>query len=180
MSTRCSIQYVWWKVRTKEHRSCCVPADAILNNGEKLPSWVKKWRIFLGNTGSTNKDAYFMGWGMKMVQCHLIEYSYFSFLIVGHKKCDLDRIFLISAKAYNTSDVFSSQELLRHVHTAPKIEPHSNWFETGSRQCALIAFTLHFSCNRISMLRGRLRMSRDCHASAHCYSPSEKWQFHHR
>ena len=29
-------------------------------------------------------------------------------------------------------------------------------------QCALIAFTLHFSRNRTSMLR--LRMSRDCHA----------------
>ena len=31
-------------------------------------------------------------------------------------------------------------------------------------QCALIAFTLHFSRNRTSTLR--LRMSRDCHASA--------------
>ena len=31
-------------------------------------------------------------------------------------------------------------------------------------QCALIAFTLHFSRNRTSMLR--LRMSRDCHARA--------------
>ena len=31
-------------------------------------------------------------------------------------------------------------------------------------QCALIAFTLHFSRNRMSTLR--LRMSRDCHARA--------------
>ena len=31
-------------------------------------------------------------------------------------------------------------------------------------QCALIAFTLHFSCNRTSTLR--LRMLRDCHARA--------------
>ena len=28
---------------------------------------------------------------------------------------------------------------LRRVHTAPKIEPHSNWFETGSGQCAFNA-----------------------------------------
>ena len=28
---------------------------------------------------------------------------------------------------------------LRRVHTAPKIKPHSNWFETGSRQCAFNA-----------------------------------------
>ena len=54
--------------------------------------------------------------------------------------------------------------VLRRVHTAPKIEPYSNWFETGSGQCALIAFTLHFSRNLTSTLR--LRMSRDCHARA--------------
>ena len=54
--------------------------------------------------------------------------------------------------------------MLRRVHTAPKIKPHSNWFETGSRQCALIAFTLHFSRHRTSTLH--LRMLHDCHARA--------------
>ena len=56
------------------------------------------------------------------------------------------------------------EDNLRRVHTAAKIEPHSNGFETGSGQCALIAFTLQFSRNRISTLC--LRMSRDYHASA--------------
>ena len=60
--------------------------------------------------------------------------------------------------------VNSSLKLLRRVHTAPKIKPHLNRFETGSRQCALIAFTLHFSRNRTSTLR--LQMSHDCHARA--------------
>ena len=64
-----------------------------MNHGERVPSWVKRWHIFLDNTGSTNKNAYFMGWGMEMVQHGFIDYLRFSILIAGHTKFDVDRMF---------------------------------------------------------------------------------------
>ena len=39
--------------------------------------------------------------------------SGFSFLIAGHTKFDVDRMFSLTAKAYNASDVFDTQELLQ-------------------------------------------------------------------
>ena len=90
-------------------------------NGERLPSCVKRWHIFLDNTGSTNKNAYFMGWGMEMIQNGSIDYLRFSFLVAGHTKFDVDRIFSVTAKAYNASDVFNTQELLAVMSQSDKI-----------------------------------------------------------
>ncbi len=86
-----------------------------IRNRQKVPSWVQKVHIFLDNTGSTNKNAFFMGWGMEMVQQLEIDYlhfSHFSFLVVGHTKFDIDRVFSVTEKAYSTSDVFNTQSLL--------------------------------------------------------------------
>lgn len=83
-----------------------------IKNRERMPSWVKRIHIFLDNTGSTNKNAFLMGWGMEMVQQGVVEYLRFSFLIVGHTKFDVDRVFSVTAKAYNSADVFNTQELL--------------------------------------------------------------------
>jgi len=77
--------------------------------GKSLPSWVKRVHIFLDNTGSTNKNAYFMGWAMEMVQQKVLDYLRISFLIAGHTKFDVDRLF---SKSYNSADVFSTEELV--------------------------------------------------------------------
>ena len=50
---------------------------------------------------------------MEMVQHGVIDYLRFSFLIAGHTKFDVDRVFSVTAKAYNTADVFNTQELLQ-------------------------------------------------------------------
>ena len=83
-----------------------------IKNHERMPSWIKRIHIFLDNTGSTNKNAFFMGWGMEMVQHGVIDYLRFYFLIARHTKFDVDCVFSVTAKAYNTADVFNTQELL--------------------------------------------------------------------
>ena len=35
---------------------------------ERMASWIKRIFVFLDNTGNTNKNAFFMGWGMEIVQ----------------------------------------------------------------------------------------------------------------
>ena len=44
----------------------------------------------MDNTGSTNKNAYFMGWGMETIQQKYLDYLRFSFLVVGHMKFDVN------------------------------------------------------------------------------------------
>jgi len=83
-----------------------------IRNGETLPLWIKRVHVFLDNTGSTNKNAYFMGWAMEMVQHKMLDYLRISFLIAGHTKFDVDRLFSVTAKSYNSSDVFNTQELI--------------------------------------------------------------------
>ena len=46
------------------------------------------------------------------MQHGVIDYLWFSFLITGHTKFDIDREFSVTAEAYNTADVFNTQELL--------------------------------------------------------------------
>ena len=82
-----------------------------IRNNSTLPSWIKRIHIFLDNTGSTNKNAFFMGWAMEMVQHNILDYLRISFLIAGHTKFDVDRLFSITAKSYNSADVFNTKEL---------------------------------------------------------------------
>ena len=70
-----------------------------IRNRERMPSWIKTIYIFLENTGSTNENAFFMGWGMEMVQHGVIDHLRFSFLIAGHTKFDVNRVFSVTAKA---------------------------------------------------------------------------------
>ena len=83
-----------------------------ITNHTVFPSWIKRLHIFLDNTGSTNKNAYFMGWGMEIVQQRCLDYLRFSFLVAGHTKFDVDRVFSVTAKAFNSSDVFNTNELV--------------------------------------------------------------------
>jgi len=50
-----------------------------------------------------------------------ISYLQFSFLIAGHTKFDVDRMFSVTAKAYNAYDVFNTQELLDVMSQSDKI-----------------------------------------------------------
>ena len=83
-----------------------------VRNSTAFPSWIKRLHIFLDNTGSTNKNAYFMGWGMEIIQQKCVDYLRFSFLVAGHTKFDVDRVFSVTAKAFNSSDVFNTTELV--------------------------------------------------------------------
>ena len=85
--------------------------DYIRSNAA-FPSWIKRVHIFLDNTGSTNKNAYFMEWGMETIQQKYLDYLRFSFLVAGHTKFDVDRVFSITSKAFNSSDVFNTSELV--------------------------------------------------------------------
>lgn len=49
----------------------------------KVPPWL---HLFLDNTGSTNKNCYFMGWMMELVTEGVIDYITVSFMLAGHTK----------------------------------------------------------------------------------------------
>ena len=83
-----------------------------MRNSAAFPSWIRRVHIFLDNTGSTNKNAYFMGWGMEIVQQKCLDYLRFSFLVAGHTKFDVDCVFSTTSKAFNSSDVFNTSELV--------------------------------------------------------------------
>ena len=83
-----------------------------IRNHTAFPSWIKRLHIFLDNTGSTNKNAFFMGWGMEIIQQKCLDYLRFSFLVAGHTKFDVDRVFSITAKTFHSSDVFNTNELV--------------------------------------------------------------------
>ena len=80
-------------------------------NSSVMPSWIKCIHVLLDNTDSTNKNAFFMGWAMEIVQHGVLDYLRISFLIAGHTKFDVDHLFSVTAKSYNSTDVFNTQEL---------------------------------------------------------------------
>jgi len=49
---------------------------------------------------------------MEMIQQKCVDYLRFSFLVAGHTKFDVDRVFSVTAKAFNSSDVFNTTELV--------------------------------------------------------------------
>ena len=77
----------------------------------KVPNWIKRVHIFLDNTVSTNKNAYVMAWALENLQQFHLGYLRVSFLIAGCTKFDIDRVFSTTAKAYSSTDVFTTQEL---------------------------------------------------------------------
>ena len=62
-----------------------------------------------------------MSWAMKHVQQQHLEYLRVSFMIVGHTKFDVDHAFSTIAKAYNSSNVFTTQELADIMSQSPSI-----------------------------------------------------------
>ena len=78
---------------------------------KSLPPWLKRVHIFLDNAGSTNKNYYLMAWAMEIVQQGIVDFLRISFMIAGHTKFTVDQLFSQTAKAYNESDVFTTEEL---------------------------------------------------------------------
>ena len=79
-------------------------------NSTVMPSWIRRIHVFLDNTGSTNKNAFCMGWDMEMVQHGILDYLRIFFLIARHTKFDVDHFFSVTAKSYNCAYVCNTQE----------------------------------------------------------------------
>ena len=76
-----------------------------------FPMWLKRVHLFLDNACSTNKNAFLMSWAVELVQQGVMDFIRVSFMVVGHTKFEPDRLFSMTAKAYASSDVFSTEEL---------------------------------------------------------------------
>lgn len=77
----------------------------------KLPDWIQRVHLFLGNTCSTNKNYYLMSWAIEMVYQGKLQFFRISFLLSGHTKFSPDLLFSKIAQSYNRSDVFNTNEL---------------------------------------------------------------------
>ena len=86
-----------------------------------FPPWVQRVHIFLDNTGSTNKNAFLISWGMEMVQRKIVDYLRFSLLVASHTKFDVDHLFSVTAKAYNSADIFNTSELASVMSQAENV-----------------------------------------------------------
>ena len=76
-----------------------------------MPQWVKRLHIFLDNASSTNKNAYMIAWALELVQHKKFDFIRISFMIAGHTKFAPDLLFSKISKSYNSSDVFTTEEL---------------------------------------------------------------------
>ena len=74
-------------------------------------TFMRRVCIFLDNAGNTNKNKYLFSWGMEMVDSRKLDYIRFCFLVAGHTKFAPDRLFALTANAYNKADVFNIEEL---------------------------------------------------------------------
>ena len=78
---------------------------------DTIPDFVRRVHLFLDNTCSTNKSYYLIGWAMELAESGILDYIRISFMIAGHTKFGVDRLFSQIAKSYNLSNVFSTKEL---------------------------------------------------------------------
>ena len=63
----------------------------------------------LDNTGSTNKNCYFMGWIMELVTESVLDYNRVSFMLASHTKFDVDCVFQVQQK-HSTKLMFLPQK----------------------------------------------------------------------
>jgi len=69
--------------------------------------WIQRLAIFLDNATSTNKNKFLFAWAMELVSRGVISHVHISFMIAGHTKFALDRLFATIGSA----DVFTIDEL---------------------------------------------------------------------
>ena len=77
----------------------------------KVSTWIKRLHLFMDSAGSTNKNAYTMGWALEMVEQKKLDFIRISFMIAGHTKFSVDQLFSRVAQSYNRSDIFNTTEL---------------------------------------------------------------------
>ena len=75
----------------------------------------------MDNAGSTNKNFYFVAFMQEMVQQKLFDHFRLSFMIAGHTKFSVDRLFSHVAITYNRSDVFNMEQLISVVSQHAKV-----------------------------------------------------------
>ena len=92
-----------------------------IENSGRILVWTNRIHLYLDNAGSTNKNAYFMAWAMEYVEQKKVDYLRISFLIPGHTKFDVDRVFSVISKGYATANVFTTAELAAVMSQSPDI-----------------------------------------------------------
>lgn len=98
-----------------------------IKSSGNVPEWVMCIHLYMDNAGSTNKIFYTMAWTQELVQQNFLQYIRISFMIAGHTKFAVDRLFSRIAQSYNKSDIFNVEEL------ADMIRQHATVFiENGT------------------------------------------------
>ena len=112
-----------------------------LTESGTIPSWVKRIHVFLDNAGSSNKNYYMAGFCQELVQQGVCSFFLLSFMIAGHTKFNVDRLFAKIAITYNRSDVFNCEDLAGVVERHAKVtidngEIIKQWRERLARKFA--------------------------------------------
>ena len=97
-----------------------------LRESGQIPSWVTRIHLFLDNACSTNKNFYMTAFCQELVQQEIFSFFRLSFMIAGHTKFNVDRLFSKIAISYNRSDIFNIDDLAAvvrlHVHVVTDAE----------------------------------------------------------
>ena len=92
----------------------------------QVPSWISRIHLFLDNACSTNKNYYMTAFCQELVSQKIFSFFRLSFMIAGHTKFNLDRLFSKIAMTYNRSDVFNIDDLVAivglHAHVETDVE----------------------------------------------------------
>ena len=83
---------------------------------------------------------------MELIQEKIPDFIRVSFMIVGHTKFEVDRVFSSTSKAYNQSDVFNMKELASVMSQADNLDATIDdsslvypWREAVDRKCTKLS-----------------------------------------
>ena len=82
-----------------------------LHDSGAVPEWVTRVHIFMDNACSTNKNFYATAFCQELVQQGVLSLFRLSFMISGHTKFNVDRLFSKIEISYNRSDIFNVDDL---------------------------------------------------------------------
>ena len=78
---------------------------------QRLPSWVRHLCFFMDN-GATNKNQFMIQWGMELVEKSDYDSIRMCFVVKGHAKSDVDRLFARISHTFDNNDVFATEHLI--------------------------------------------------------------------
>jgi hypothetical protein len=73
------------------------------------------------DNGPTNRNQYMIQYATELVQSDKYDTVEICYLVAGHAKFDPDRLFALIANAFNVSDVFSTEQLLKLIRNIDSI-----------------------------------------------------------